>query len=664
MVSAMRRIVASGANRSDLTRPSTLLALGLLVLATGATTTFLAFSASTIERVSVGPGQELGNGPSFSPSAVSANGRYVAFMSDGSNLVTGDTNNRSDVFVRDRNSQTTERVSVASNGTQGDNHVPRMAPSLSDDGTFVAFASGASNLVTNDTNLDLDVFVHDRTSDSTERVSVTSAGVEGASGRPNYFPSISADGRHVAFWSYAYNLAPGGDTDAADVYVHDRVTRVTERVSLTLTGTSGGMFGGLTATPGSITPSRAPSISGDGRFVTFWTNTANLVSGVTSGPIHVYVFDRQTRVTELISKATGGAPGNGGSFKSVISVNGRYVAFESGATNLTTGDTNGHDDIFVHDRSTGTTTRVSVGPNGAQGNNASILAAISSTGQLVGFQSLADNLVTGDANNHWDIFLHDLSSGVTERVAESALEGSVSGDGRYVAFESDLIGGASGDNADGGSHVYVADRGAPAPTVNLALNITDEPDPARVNQDVTYSLRTSNVGTAPATNVMLVVTVPAGLTVNSITASQGTCTQASTTVTCSLGSIQGGANALVTLVARASAEGTYLIQAQVAATERPTPVGAQEGTTVATMNNLARLNVGVQGLGTVSSNPAGIACHPTCVTFFAPGTPVTLTATPNAGWVFIGWEGACQGSGACSVTLTGDTSVRARFTRQ
>ena len=215
---------------------------------------------------------------------------------------------------------------------------------------------------------------------TTERVSVASNGGQADSSSVN--PAVSADGRFVAFESDASNLV-GGDTNGLnDIFVHDRQTGTTERVSVATGGTEAN---GVSYTP---------AISADGRFVAFYSNATNLVGGDTNGTSDVFVHDRQTGTTERVSVATGGAEANGGSSTAAISADGRFVAFHSDATNLVSGDTNGARDIFVHDRQTGTTERVSVATGGAQANSGSANPAISADGRFVAFYSVATNLVS------------------------------------------------------------------------------------------------------------------------------------------------------------------------------------------------------------------------------------------------------------------------------
>jgi Tol biopolymer transport system component len=348
----------------------------------------------TTERVSVATGGVQGNGHSANAS-ISAEGRFVAFESYATNLVVGDTNGTGDVFVHDRQSGTTERVSVATNAVEG-NHMSFM-PSISADGRFVAFSSAASTLVTGDTNGLEDVFVRDRQLGTTERVSVATGGVQGNSSVAVFYSvggSITGDGRFVAFTTTAFNLVAGDTNHEWDVFVHDRQAGTTERVSVATNGAQGNSHSG------------SPSISADGRFVVFYSNASNFFAGDTNGEYDVFVHDRQLGTTECMSVAIGGAPGNFISTVPSISADGRFVAFYSLATNLVAGDTNGRHDVFVRDRQLGTTARVSVSTSGAQGNNGSDDNAISANGRFVAFASGASNLVAGDTGS-WDIFVRD-----------------------------------------------------------------------------------------------------------------------------------------------------------------------------------------------------------------------------------------------------------------
>jgi tricorn protease-like protein len=342
-----------------------------------------------LTRVSVSSADAEGNGDSYD-SSISGTGRYVAFASDASNLVGGDTNDYADVFVRDRKTGSTSRVSLSSAGVQP--NADSEWPSISADGRFVAFESFASNVVANDDNDYTDVFVRDRETGKTRRVSVTSGGTEGNG--QSIWASISADGRFVAFMSQASNLA-GGDTNGTwDVFVHDRETAKTRRVSLSTAGDAGNA------------DSDNPSISADGRFVAFRSAASNLVGGDTNATDDVLVRDRQTGTTTRVSVNSDSLQGNGSSSQAWISGSGRFVVYLSFASNLAYGDTNGSGDIFLHDRQTGTTRRISINAGGTiQSNANSDRPIISADGRFVSFETDASTLVEGDTNGFLDIFV-------------------------------------------------------------------------------------------------------------------------------------------------------------------------------------------------------------------------------------------------------------------
>jgi Tol biopolymer transport system component len=433
-------------------RVVTVVALLAVLLPQGGSLPATAQGTGNTERVSVASDGTQGDGGSYRPS-ISADGRYVAFESVSGNLVNGDTNGENDVFVHDRQTGQTTRVSVASDGTQGNDGSNSI--SISADGRYVAFRSHASNLVSGDTNGTGDVFVHDRQTGQTTRVSVASDGTQG-NGLSSYnsSPSISADGRYVAFNSEASNLVSGDTNGTTDVFLHDRQTGQTTRVSVASDGTQGN------------SPAYRPSISADGRYVAFESYASNLVSGDTNSTWDVFVHVQQTGQTLRVSVASDGTQGSGLSFYPSFSADGRYVAFISEASNLVSGDTNGTRDIFVHGQ-TGQTTRVSVASEGAEGNGVSEVPSISADGRYVAFVSNASNLVSGDTNSIWDVFVHDRQTGQTIRVSVasdgtqgngSSILPSISADGRYVAFESDASNLVSGDT-NGYTDVFVHDWG-------------------------------------------------------------------------------------------------------------------------------------------------------------------------------------------------------------
>jgi Tol biopolymer transport system component len=401
--------------------PATLavaLALGCAALAQPGTT----------ERVSVSSNEDEANDASYR-SSISADGRYVAFCSYASNLVPSDTNGKEDIFVRDCLMGSTERVSVSSTGQEADGDSWQQA--ISADGRFVVFSSAASDLVAGDTNGCLDVFVRDRWLMTTERVSVSTGGAEANSA--SYIPAISEDGRFIAFYTGASNLVAGDTNGQNDVFVRDRALGTTERVSVSTGGDEGN--GG----------SLRPSISADGRFVAYESIASNLVPADTNGLKDVFVYDRLMGTNERLSISSAGDQGNDVSWVPAINADGRYVAFRSPATNLVGGDTNGCEDIFVRDRETGTTQLVSLSTGGQQGNGDSIDPVVSIEGRFVAFTSDASNLVAWDTNGVADVFVRDRVLGTAERVsiATNGIQGdadsqfaSIGGDGRFVSFAS------------------------------------------------------------------------------------------------------------------------------------------------------------------------------------------------------------------------------------
>jgi len=432
----MKKTARRGGTRRERRRCSAWATLAVAaVLALVLATTGLAASART-ELVSVSPSGAPGNSDSLF-TAVSADGRYVAFASAATNLVPGDTNRALDVFVRDRELDTTERVSVSSTGQQGNSH--SFQPAISADGRYVAFTSAATNLVAWDTNRDNDVFVRDLKLGTTERLSVSSGGREGDEN--SQAPAISADGRYVAFTSKASNLV-SHDNNLDDVFVRDRELDTTKRVSVSSTGEQ------------SNSDSSQPAISADGRYVAFTSWASNLVAGDTNGVADVFVRDRERAQTTRVSVSSTGHQSRGGPNRSpAISANGRYVAFTSAATNLVAADTNGVGDVFVRDRERDKTRRVSVSSTGQPANGSSFHPAISAHGRYVVFASAATDLVVGGTNGARQAFLWDRKLGTTRRASFSStgLPGNsnsdgpaISGDGRYVAFVSEPDGGRIG----------------------------------------------------------------------------------------------------------------------------------------------------------------------------------------------------------------------------
>jgi len=382
-------------------------------------------------RVSVDSSGAEGNSSSEKP-GLSSDGRIVVFSSVATNLVAGDANGLMDIFAHDRSSGVTERLNVDPWGNEANGSSWLDGGQLiSADGSRVVFTSGASNLDPNDTNNVNDVFVRDRASGTTTRVSVDSAG--NAANYSSMYGAISADGRLVAFQSYADDLVPGDHNGTLDVFVRDLAAGTTELVSVDSNGVQGNGA------------SYWPAISSDGRFVAFSSAATNLVAGDTNGILDVFVHDRQAGTTERVSVDSAGNESNDHCALPSISDDGNFVAFETGASNLVAGDANQSKDVFVRDRTSGTTVRASVDSAGAEGTGDSYGAAMDPGGRCVAFISRATTLVVGDTNVYADAFVHDVVTGATERVSVDSNDdeadcfsavNAVRGNGRVVAFSS------------------------------------------------------------------------------------------------------------------------------------------------------------------------------------------------------------------------------------
>ncbi len=337
----------------------------------------------TTTRVSVDYAGNEFVGDSRDP-AINADGRYVAFR-----VLT-------EIFLHDTQAGTSTQVSVdsAGNSSNGDNFYP----DISADGTKIVFYSNATNLVSSDTNGVIDIFLHDTGSGTTTRISMGHDGSE-ADGNSIY-PAISADGKFVAFESDATNLVTGDTNGKTDIFLYETATGITTRVSVDSSGNQG------------TNPSRKPTISADGQFVAFESSANNLVSGDTNVAYDIFVRDTVGDTTTRVSVASDGTQSTDyeNSNSPAISDDGRYVTFYSNATNLVTGDSNMVSDIFRHDRQTGDTTRVSVDAAGTQANGASVFPEISADGRYVVYYSAAGNLVSGDTNGVDDAFRVDVTA--------------------------------------------------------------------------------------------------------------------------------------------------------------------------------------------------------------------------------------------------------------
>lgn len=402
----------------------------------------------------------------------------------------------------------TERVSISMAGGSPDN--VSVISDISDDGRLVVFESWASDLVPDDTNGSPDVFVHDRVTGETRRVSVSSEGEQANGNSSNLAAAISGDGRFVAFHSRASNLVPGDTNGRSDAFVHDLRTGITERVSVSSDGRQGIDPGtadtylvqeeGCTRlgdhpvvgeledpvfsakdSPVSCSPRYYIDLSYDGRHVVFDSHLIGLdprdrprlvqpsASAFDPGVqpnSDVFLRDRAMGTTTMVPVSMHGGVPDGASSSASISDDGRLVSFRSAAGNLVPGDTNRISDIFVWDRTTRRVERVSLRSDGGQINGPVDASDISGDGRWVVFDSDATNLDDDDENAFWDVYLHDRRTGVTELVSVSSVdEGTlfgaifprISADGRHITFSA-----RQGDDLQQGdlstSHIYVFDR--------------------------------------------------------------------------------------------------------------------------------------------------------------------------------------------------------------
>lgn len=404
-------------------------------------------------RVSVSSTGAEGNGSS-GPSgetrvhAVSDDGRYVAFLSQASNLVSGDTNNRLDVFRRDRQTGTTVRVSVGDAGQEGDKNSLGLA--MSADGRFVAFSSDATNLVAGDANGVPDVFVWDAQTGTSTCVSRTPGGATGNGA--SAAPAISGDGLLVGFESFASDLVAVDGNGFSDVFLHDRASGVTSLVSATPGGAAGNGV------------SEMPALSADGSTFVFSSGATDLGPADPNNLRDLYVRDLTSGTMERVTKP--GVTFNGTSVEPSVSADGRWIAFSSGATNIVP-NTQTIGNVFLHDRQTGSFEIASLGLDGTDGNGPSFHASLSADAQWVAFQSSATDLVPGDTNIAYDVFVRNLDQGWTERVSVdhtgaqldiASRAPALGADGRFCAYHTP-DGDVVPDDFNGTYDVFLHDRG-------------------------------------------------------------------------------------------------------------------------------------------------------------------------------------------------------------
>lgn len=451
------------------------------VLAVTLCATMAGARAGQTIRVSVSSAGDQSNSQATKHTTIAGDGMKAAFASTASNLVPGDTNGVTDIFLRDCTAGTTTRVSVATNGSQANGASD--FPAFSMDGRFVAFESAASNLVADDTNGKTDIFVRDLVAYTTTCVSTASNGNQADNN--SYRPALSQDGRYVVFASLAGNLVPDDTNGKYDIFVHDRQTQQTQRVSIASNGQQADGY------------SWRPQISGDGRFIAFESYAANLIPDDTNGAMDIFVHDRDTGQTQRVNVGPGGSQSTSGSTACSISADGRYVAFESAAPNLVPDDTNGYPDVFVHDRDTGITARVSIRSDGQETHGASWGSSISADGRFVAFDGPVSDLIPDDTNGIRDVFVHDRHTAITTRVSvassgqqadDHSLWPHLSADGRFVVFASEaanLVPDDTNGPGEQGRDAFLHDRAGDVPGDLDADNDVDRDDLALLVQALT-----------------------------------------------------------------------------------------------------------------------------------------------------------------------------------
>lgn len=396
---------------------------------------------SFITRISLSsssPLEPLGveaNGHSFvTTAAMTTDERFVVFSSDATNLVTGDRNDVSDIFLRDRWLNQITRISVDNNGGEG--NAASVQPVISANGQFIAFSSKATNFVAGETNSVTDIFVYDTQTKQTRGINPLDSNGDSVN------PSISADGRWVAFESTASNLVANDTNNAADIFVFDTQNNQLTRISVNDAGTQ------------SNGHSIHPMIAANGGVVVFESEASNLVSGDTNNSSDIFLHNLTTHTTQRVSQAASQA--DKGSYSPSVAADGQIVVFESEATNLVTNDTNNFADIFIKDLTSGQVQRIT-NANGEPANSAAYYPSISASGRFVAFTTAATNLVGGNPNALFDILKYDRVTQQLERLNVN-VEGeqsdfqsfklpiSLSWNGDYAVFTSNATDAVYGDD--------------------------------------------------------------------------------------------------------------------------------------------------------------------------------------------------------------------------
>ncbi|MCC2653770.1 MAG: hypothetical protein K0Q60_3936 [Microvirga sp.] len=376
---------------------------------------------SNIRRVSITPSGENPDNGSLNPS-LSADGTRIAFRSPATNYLPGDADGLSDLYVKDLITGAVVRGDTASDGSQS-NAPPEEFPSLSANGNRLAFGSAGSNLVPDDNNGTVDVFVKDLASGHTMRASTAADGTE--ANDVSSAGSLSADGHIVAFWSAATNLVPGDTNNAIDVFVKNLDTG-----AIALASSNAHRMPG---NGNSFSFDGSPALSADGTRVLFSSLADNLVPRDTNGTYDTFVKDLRTGEVTRVSVSASGQQINGDSVGSAISADGTKMLFASAADNLVRDDTNGLVDLFVKDLRTGEVIRANTAADGAEARSDLFgIPAFSGDGNTVAF-ALMNGTLTLDRGPGF--YVKDLSTGTLGFVPDASYFSSLSFDGSRVAFD-------------------------------------------------------------------------------------------------------------------------------------------------------------------------------------------------------------------------------------
>ncbi|MBN1127324.1 MAG: fibronectin type III domain-containing protein, partial [Sedimentisphaerales bacterium] len=464
--------------------------------------------------------------------SISRDGRYIAFVSTAVNLVPDDHNtliHKSsgwywgyDVFVHDRQTKVTERVSVSSDGSEAELGSSNQMPTISADGRFVVFDSAAANLALDDTKSYRDIFIHDRQNKTTRLVSSSTSGQAGNkhSGGWRLETAISADNRYVAFITDATNFDATDTNGDRDVYIKDLHTGVCTRVSISSDGQQG------------TQDCWGVDMSDNGQLVVFAT-ASTLVADDTNGKADVYLHDRENGFTTRVSISSEGTQGNGDCCcdgeTPRISGNGRYVVFDSSSSNLVENDENDERDIFIHDRLTGETRLVSHSNSGRQADKKCIRPDINGNGRFVVYQSSSTTL-TGYFLSEYisDVYIWDSVFDTVSKLSrcpcgnqgrDSSFRPRINHDGSVIAFDSyasNLLPDFGDNNADGDAFVTEFEMVGIA---DVETTLSYIPVPARLDARMLCMLDVQNIGTAPAEIIETIVTLPQTIAINRIVGS-------------------------------------------------------------------------------------------------------------------------------------------------